>query len=84
MLDANVMIEEAEALLDSHYTQLCEQARKQLQPRVQVYNAPPQPVGKQPSAPPASTTHLNELVTNLLMLLMLSALNKGLLSRPSR
>lgn len=85
MLDANLVVEDVEALLDSHYVQLCAQGGKQLQPRVRVYNTPPQPsIAKQPPAPPSTSNPLNELVANVFFLLMLSVLNKGLSSQPAR
>ena len=90
MLDAKVVVEDIEALLDEHHNQLRAQGRKQLEPRVRVYDAPT-PV----AAPPAvavskqtptrsSSTPFSEVVANLFVLLMLSVLNQGLSSQPSR
>lgn len=83
MLNANLVVEDVESLLESHYAQLRAQGSKQLQPRVRVYNAPPQsPVIKQP--PPSTSNSLTELVANVFMLLVLSVLNQGLSNQPSR
>jgi hypothetical protein len=84
MLDANLVVEDVEELLNNHYSQLRAQGIKQLQPRVRVYDAPPQPsVSKQPPAR-SSASPLNELVANLFVLLMLSVVNQGLSNQPAR
>lgn len=96
MLDAKLFVDDVEELLDAHYAQLCAQGRKQLEPRVRVYNTPtPAPVAKpaQPSIPqptvskqlPArsSATPFGEVVANIFVLLMLSVLNQRLSSHPS-
>lgn len=85
MLDANVILQDVEELLDGHYKELQIQTQMQLQNRVRVYDAPPQPPTVQ--RPPASqkAAHpLNELVANVFVLLMLSVLNNGLAKQPSR
>lgn len=90
MLDAKLVVEDIEALLDEHYTQLRAQGRKQLEPRVRVYDAPtpvaaPQPVAMSKQPPPRSpSTPFSEVVANLFVLLMLSMVNQGLSSQPSR
>ncbi|MCE7982448.1 MAG: hypothetical protein DYG89_14750 [Caldilinea sp. CFX5] len=97
MLDAKLFVDDVEELLDEHYAQLCAQGRKQLEPRVRVYNTPaPAPVA-QPAQPPVthpaaskqlparpSATPFGEVVANLFVLLMLSVLNQRLSSNPSR
>ena len=91
MLDATLVLQDVEELLDVHYTEL----RTQMQRQVRVYETTPQPPVAQPSAvrppapqPPAapqkSHNSLNELVANVFVLLMLSVLNNGLSSQPSR
>lgn len=94
MLDAKLFVDDVEELLDEHYAQLCAQGRKQLEPRVRVYDAPvpapvPQPPVTQPAAPkqlPArpSTNPFGEVVANLFVALMLSVLNHRLSNNPSR
>jgi len=94
MLDAKLFVDDVEELLDEHYAQLCAQGRKQLEPRVRVYNTPtPAPIAQLPAPQPAatkqlparpSTTPLGEVVANLFVLLMLSVLNQRLSSDPSR
>lgn len=86
MLDANLVVEDVEALLDSHYADLCAQNRKQLQPRVRVYNTLPQqqPIAQQQPTSPSPSNSLNELVANVFFLLMLSVLDKGLSNQPAR
>lgn len=95
MLDAKLVVEDVEELLNEHFVQLCAQGRKQLEPRVRVYNTPPppapapQPIVRQQSASkplPARTTGtpFSEVVANIFVLLMLSVLNQGLSSHPSR
>jgi len=95
MLDAKLFVNDVEDLLDEHYAQLCAQGRKQLEPRVRVYNTPtPVPVAQPPvpqqpavSKPlPArsATTPLGEVVANIFVLLMLSVLNQRLSGNPSR
>ena len=87
MLDATLVLQDVEELLDVHYTEL----RTQMQRQVRVYETAPtqQPVTRQPTPqPPAvsqkSNNSLNELVANVFVLLMLSVLNKGLSNQPSR
>ncbi len=94
MLDAKLFVDDVEELLDAHYTHLCAQGRKQLEPRVRVYNAPtPAPIAQPPVIQPAankqlparpSTTPFGEVVANIFVLLMLSVLNQRLSSHPSR
>lgn len=94
MLDAKLFVDDVEELLNDHYAQLCAQGRKQLEPRVRVYNAPaPAPVAQMPAPQPAapkqlparpSTTPFGEVVANIFVLLMLSVLNQRLSSNPSR
>ena len=91
MLDATLVLQDVEELLDAHYTEL----RTQMQRQVRVYESAPQPSASQPpatrqpapqpaAAPPKSNNALNELVANVFVLLMLSVLNNGLSSQPSR
>lgn len=94
MLDAKLFVDDVEALLDEHYAHLCAQGRKQLEPRVRVYNTPtPAPVAQPPALQPAvskplparpATTPLGEVVANIFVLLMLSVLNQRLSGNPSR
>lgn len=85
MLDARLFVEDAEALLDSHYAQLCAQGSKQLQPRVRVYQTPSQQPGSQQQLAPHSPANaLNELVANVFVLLMLSVLQDSLAKQPLR
>jgi hypothetical protein len=94
MLDAKLFVDDVEELLNDHYAQLCAQGRKQLEPRVCVYNAPaPAPIAqspvRQPTAPKQlpvrpSITPIGEVVANIFVLLMLSVLNQRLSSNPSR
>jgi hypothetical protein len=94
MLDAKLFVDDVEELLDAHYAQLCAQGRKQLEPRVRVYNTPtPAPVAQPPVTHPAtnrqlparpSATPFGEVVANIFVLLMLSVLNQRLSSQPSR
>lgn len=91
MLDAILVLQDVEALLDVHYTEL----RAQMQRQTRVYPAAPQPAvpqqavnvppAAQPPALPQKSHHpLNELVANVFVLLMLSVLNRGLSSQPTR
>lgn len=91
MLDATLVLQDVEELLAVHYTEL----RNQMQRQVRVYETAPQPPVAQPPAarrpapqPPAAlqkrNNSLNELVANVFVLLMLSVLNNGLSSQPSR
>ena len=91
MLDATLVLQDVEDLLDTHYTEL----RAQMQRQVRVYESTPQPPVSQssatrqpapqpPAAPQKSNNSLNELVANVFVLLMLSVLNNGLSSQPSR
>lgn len=91
MLDATLVLQDVEELLDVHYTEL----RTQMQRQVRVYQTTPQqpvaqpsairqPAPQPPAAPQKSHNPLNELVANVFVLLMLSVLNHGLSSQPSR
>ncbi len=81
MLDANLVLEDVEVLLQGHYTEL----RAQMQSRVRVYKTPPQPlIATPPPTPSKPANPLNELVANVFVLLMLSVLNKGLSNQPMR
>lgn len=90
MLDATLVLQDVEELLDVHYTEL----RTRMQRQVRVYETtPPSPVVQQPvtrqqapqsPAAPQKSNSLNELVANIFVLLMLSVLNNGLSSQPSR
>lgn len=94
MLDAKLFVDDVEELLNDHYVQLCAQGRKQLEPRVRVYNTPTSaPVAQMPAPQPAppkqlparpSATPFGEVVANIFVLLMLSVLNQRLSSHPSR
>lgn len=91
MLDATLVLQDVEELLDAHYTEL----RAQMQRQVRVYQSTPQPPVSQapatrqpapqpPVAPQKGNNSLNELVANVFVLLMLSVLNNGLSNQPSR
>lgn len=91
MLDATLVLQDVEELLDVHYTEL----RTQMQRQTRVYEAAPQPLAPQaaansqpatqpPAVPQKSNHPLNELVANVFVLFMLSVLNHGLSNQPSR
>lgn len=94
MLDAKLFVDDVEELLDEHYAQLRAQGRKQLEPRVRVYNAPtPTPLAQPPVPLPVaskqlptrpSATPFGEVVANIFVLLMLSVLNQRLSGNPVR
>lgn len=94
MLDAKSFVDDVEELLADHYAQLCAQGRKQLEPRVRVYDAPmpapvPQPLPPQPAPTkqlPArpSTNPFGEVIADLFVVLMLSVLNHRLSNNPPR
>lgn len=81
MLDATLVLNDVEEMLNEHYHEV----REQMQRRVRVYETSPHPpAAKQLPAPTQSNNSLNELVANVFVLLMLSVLNNGLAKQPTR
>ncbi len=84
MLDANLILNDVEQLLDGHYARWAGLAPR----RVQVYATPPkaaaveQPPPVVPTAKPTST--VNDLVASVFVLLVLSILNNKLAPRATR
>lgn len=78
MLDPIQVVQDAEALLDSHYLALIESLP------LPTTTAPltPQPVGHTPALSPAKPTGVTELLGNLAFLLVLSVLDQSM-ARPA-
>ena len=77
MLDANLILNDVEQLLDSHYARLVGLAPS----RVQVYDTPPKAAAVEqalPVVPTAKPAAVNDLVASVFVLLVLSLLNSKL------
>ena len=83
MLDANLILNDVEQLLDSHYARLVGLAPS----RVQVYDTPPKATAVEqalPVVPTAKPAAVNDLVASVFVLLVLSLLNNKLAPKAMR
>lgn len=83
MLDANLILNDVEQLLDSHYARLVGRAPS----RVQVYDTPPKVAAVEqalPVVPTAKPAAVNDLVASVFVLLVLSLLNNKLAPKAMR
>ena len=83
MLDANLILNDVEQLLDSHYARLVGLAPS----RVQVYDTPPKVAAVEqalPVVPTAKPAAVNDLVASVFVLLVLSLLNNKLAPKAMR
>ena len=83
MLDANLILNDVEQLLDSHYARLVGLAPS----RVQVYDTPPKAAAVEqalPVVPTVKPAAVNDLVASVFVLLVLSLLNNKLAPKATR